>query len=198
MERDCMRVDVMVDLETLGTNIDSTIIQISAIAFNIESKRQYGLFDERVDIKGVSDLKIDGETLLWWLNENPSLLKKLLSDEGFPPEELLIKFHNWIAYLYYIFEASGKKVEIYLWGNGILFDNKMIEYQMKKIGLDYPIFYRNDRDLRTIVDLTAKKLNVSTSELKDSIEFSGEEHNAIDDVEYQIKLLMFCYATLLK
>lgn len=73
---------------------------------------------------------------------------------------------------------------------------------LKKIGQQYTVSFRNDRDVRTIVDLASSKLKINESELKDKINNDLKhllliEHNAIDDVRYQIELVYRCYKILM-
>lgn len=187
-----MRIDVMVDIETLGTNSDSTIIQISAIAFDILTGENLRIFNKIADIAKNSYLNVTGSTLKWWLNTNKELLTELVNSGEGSSEDLLYSFHEWLKGL------SDDTKDIYLWGNGILFDNKMIQTQFEDECLDYPIFYKNDRDVRTIVDLAGAKLGITEQELKDKLkDESLVEHNAFDDVKYQIKLVSECYKTLI-
>ncbi|GAA0347901.1 hypothetical protein GCM10008931_43990 [Oceanobacillus oncorhynchi subsp. oncorhynchi] len=189
-----MRTDIMVDIETLGRQSDSTIIQISAIAFDISTGKHISKFNEVADIsKNENPLVTDGSTIKWWLKTNHDLLKELLLLRGNKSSEDIIRdFHKWIKHF---FHDTSKNV--YLWGNGILFDNKMIQHQMEKLGLEYPIFYRNDRDVRTIVDLTAAKLGSEEEELKEGFnDDSLVAHDAFDDVKYQINLVTGCYREL--
>lgn len=84
-------------------------------------------------------------------------------------------------------------------GDGILFDNKMIQHQLELIGKEYPISYKNDRDVRTIVDLAGKKLGLTEKELKAKFkDDSLVAHNALDDVKFQINLVVECYKVLTK
>lgn len=185
-----MRVDVMVDIETLGKSSDSTIIQIAAIAFNMQDGSSLSAFNQIVDIEKEIAMNTDGSTIKWWLNTNMELLRQLLNKGEYSSEDVLTNFHEWLTGL-------GNTEDIYLWGNGILFDNKMIQQQMIDLGLDYPIFYKNDRDVRTIVDLAGKKLGISERDLKG--QYNNEsyvEHDAIDDVKYQIDLVVGCYKAL--
>lgn len=183
-----MRIDIMTDIETLGHRTDSTIIQIAAIAFNIETGNYFSEFNQIVDVTKNEELKVTGSTLKWWLNTNKELLSELINKGDVSSYDLINNFHQWMS------ELNG---ELYLWGNGILFDNKMIQYQMETLGLEYPINYKNDRDLRTIIDLTSNKLNISEKELKDR--FNDEclvKHDAFHDVRYQIHVLSWCYRNL--
>lgn len=197
------RIDIMVDIETLGTSPDSTVIQIASMAFDIQTGEVKDKFNMIADIeKNELPISATGGTIKWWLNTNADLFKKLLNEGNASSEEVIKYFYNWINKLRQK-EMNEKKDltllgDLYLWGNGILFDNKIIQHQMKMVGLDYPIFYRNDRDVRTIVDLAGAKSGLSEKELK--AKFNDESlvaHNAFDDVIYQIGLVSGCYNMLI-
>lgn len=189
-----MRVDIMTDIETLGTDADSTIIQISAIAFDILTGEHLSIFNQIADIsKNEKDIKVTGRTIQWWLNTNKELFAELINGGEYSSETILGNFKEWIEA-----QTSNTK-DVYLWGNGILFDNKMIQHQLESNGYGYPIFYKNDRDVRTIVDLAGKKLGITEQELKDKYKNESlVEHNALDDVKYQINLVVGCYNELIK
>ena len=142
------RIDIMTDIETLGTQEDVAIIQLSAIAFDINSGEIIDTFDEYVDIENMKALIIDGSTLKWWLkDEKRDVLSDILKKGNKKLKRTLFEFEKWIKNL----ECDNK--EKYLWGNGILFDNRIIKESMHKYDITYPIFYRNDRDVRTIAEL---------------------------------------------
>lgn len=186
-----MRIDIMTDIETLGTNSDSTIFQISAIAFDINTGKHISNFNQVADITENKNMNVTGGTLVWWLNTNRELLTDLLNKGEGSSNQLLINFNQWLLEL----SLEG---ELHLWGNGILFDNKMIQHQLESIGLKYPIHYKNDRDVRTIVDLTCSKLGISEKELKEK--FNDDtliKHDAFDDVKYQINVVSWCYNQLI-
>ena len=190
-----MRIDIMTDIETLGTHSDSQIIQIAACAFNIETGEIISQFNECVDICNGEHIKVTGNTLSWWLKTNSELLSEIIkvgNETSKSLKQVLTDFDNFI-YQWDLVENN----EIYLWGNGILFDNKMIQAQMESVGLKYPIFYRNDRDMRTIVDLACKKMGISEKELREGFnDDSLVAHNAFDDVKYQINIVTKCYRIL--
>lgn len=73
----------------------------------------------------------------------------------------------------------------------------MIQYQL---GEDlYPIEYKNDRDLRTLVDLACTKLGITEKELKNKYyDQSLEPHDAFNDVVNQVNLAVNCYKELTK
>lgn len=197
-----MRQDIMVDLETLGTDIDSTIIQISAVCFNIENGEVRSVFNECVDIsKNASyELKITGDTIKWWLTNNHNTLEKILNEGEDSSTNVLRNFSNWLS-------AMGNPYsEVHLWGNGILFDNAMIKHHMETNVIKYPIHYRNDRDLRTVVDMTMDKTGMSMDNLKAHCKMKATDggyvdkvgaHYALDDCMNQINLLVECRKILL-
>ena len=189
------RIDIMVDLETLGRTGEYTVFQIGAVAFDIETGEIKDAFDKKVDITQEKDLKVDGKTLMWWLETDKELLFKLLSnDDDITSHELFVMFNWWIRTV-----LQKNYDEVYLWGNGILFDNKIIKEKMDFYNIEYPIFYRNDRDLRTIIDLVATKLGITEKEIKEK--FNDEfltKHNGLDDCKHQVKLLVYCWSLLTK
>lgn len=182
----------MVDLETLGTHVDSTIIQISAIAFDINTGAHRYVFNKIADISKNEDyeMNVDGSTLKWWLTTNKELLARSIEKGEMSSSELVEDFGRWLS----VVKSMG---DLYLWGNGILFDNKMIQYQL---GEDlYPIEYKNDRDLRTLVDLACTKLGITEKELKNKYyDPSLEPHDAFNDVVNQVNLAVNCYKELTK
>lgn len=188
-----MKIHVMTDIETLGTKSNSTIIQIAAIAFDMETGKHLKTFNQIADIsKNERPLEVSGGTLQWWMKTNKDLFAELLMSGSDSSEEVLRNFHSWLT------ELSEDSRNLYLWGNGILFDNKMIQHQLTEIGLQYPIFYRNDRDVRTILDLASTKLGISEFELRDRLkDESLVLHNALDDVVQQINLVVNCHKILM-
>lgn len=185
-----MRMDIMVDIETLGNKTDSTIFQIAAVAFDIRTGNHINSFQHIADISKNVKLNVTGDTLKWWLKTDAELLRNLLYKGEGSSEELLNLFAVWLSKL-----VEGNQV--YFWGNGILFDNKMIQAQLESIGLEYPIFYRNDRDVRTIVELASHKTGLTERELREKHYDKSVAHNAVNDVANQIKLVCSCYKELI-
>lgn len=196
-----MRIDIMVDIETLGNKADSTIFQVAAVAFNMETGGIYFEFNKIADIGVNKTNTITGDTLKWWLATDKELFHRLLHEGDGSSDDLLCAFRRWVDSLHLLSE-DGNIVrgghDLYLWGNGILFDNNLLKTQLEAIGEHYPIPFRNDRDVRTIVDLAARKLGITEKELKVRFEDpSLVAHDAYDDVRYQIALVRGCYRELI-
>lgn len=189
-----MRVDIMTDIETLGKGNNTTVFQIAACMFDIATGDIIDTFNQTIDIAKDKNIPIDGDTLLWWLNTDKELLTELLNNGTVSQKELFINFRKWIMQ----FSMSIK--DVFLWGNGILFDNKLIQSKMTQYEIEYPIFYRNDRDMRTIIELAALKTGVKTEkefrELHKNIIY--KEHDGFNDVKAQIEILSKAWNILIK
>lgn len=184
-----MRRDIMVDLETLGVTTDSTVFQISAAMFDIRTGEIFDTFDMCCDIEKMPVVAA-GSTIKWWLNTNKELLTRLLMSGECSEQEMFQKFHEWMG--------EGDK-ETFFWGNGILFDNNFVRDKFTKFGMSYPIYYRNDRDVRTILELATMKTGLSEADFrKKYVPENGEAHNAMSDVLYQVKMVHECYKAIME
>lgn len=188
------RIDVMVDLETLGTGIDAVVFQIAAAGFDIETGKTLSEFNEFADISKLEkeDGTIDGGTLKWWLSTNKELFSVLINQgDAITARGIFEEFHKWLLKLQNDYER------VYLWGNGILFDNAIIRHKLENYGLGYPIFFRNDRDVRTIFELAQINTGETAQEMYDRI-YNKElvAHDALNDVINQITLVTECYKIL--
>jgi len=76
-----MRIDIMTDLETLGVQKDSTIFQISAATFDIETGIVIDTINLGIDISK-QPIKADGSTIKWWLETDKELFEKLINRVG--------------------------------------------------------------------------------------------------------------------
>lgn len=190
------RVDVMVDIETLGNKTNSTIFQIGAIAFDIRTGKPIDKFNRIADIEeNEQQLQVSASTLKWWLKTNKELFEELLNSGGGSSEDIVLEFHRWLVGIQNYYGVGN----VYLWGNGILFDNKMLQFHMENLGVHYPIHFRNDRDVRTLLELTSFKTGLSERDIKDAVK--DEElvaHNAYDDVVKQINIAHKCYKVLVE
>lgn len=192
------RIDVMVDIETLGKGSCPPVLQIAARCFNPRTGESYkASFDETADISSLMS-KIEPDTLKWWLDTNPTLFAKLVKRGTVSERQIVIDFLKWLASL-------GPTEDIRLWGNGVLFDNRIIKEKCDQFSFGYPVFYRNDRDVRTIVELAAMKMNMTTEAFtklqKDLFsstltETAGEYHDAMTDVNFQIQMVCYAFAEL--
>lgn len=171
------RIDIVVDLETLGLGDNAPIIQIAAVVFNIWTGDIIEEFN--VHVKLPDDFRIQTNTLKWWLSTDPSLLKSILDQGEFDLSQTLVSFQ----YLIY------KYGEVYLWGNGSNFDNRILKHQMESEGITYPIEYYNDRDMRTLMDVVEPGMKNSDFAKKYGIKLPETKHDALSDCRYEAELI---------
>lgn len=177
------RIDIMVDLETLGLKQGATIFQIAAAAFDIRTGEIVHTFDKVASIYCTNDLKIEGGTLEFWLNENRELFFKLQERANGCPNQLVGDFWRWLTTF-----TDREDTDVYLWGNGILNDNAWLQHAFEENGLDYPIFFRNNRDTRTLREVTELKALTIGKEF--TYEKVGTLHDAMDDVRSQVNMVV--------
>ena len=207
------RIDIMVDIETLGVSLNSPIFQISAACFDIDTgeilegyREETGynkvIFDAYADLSKEKNLNINGGTLTWWIDKYPDMLRDILTrardtkdcSRMYSRKSLIKAFSVFLQDIPKIFEVEEK--DIYLWGNGVNFDNMMLKTQIEALKDDryiYPIKYYNDMDYRTVMKLAASLLNMDIKEFNTKlleeyklINKDFNPHNAMDDVLLQI------------
>ena len=131
------RIDVMIDIETLGTNECPPVFQLVAKAFDLKTGEIISIFQDCCDVS-TSTSPIDEATVVWWTKTNFRLFVKLLADgvnSGNTEEQMIKNFINW-------FESLDKdNKNVFLWGNGVNFDNRIIAAKCMQYGLFYPVFY---------------------------------------------------------
>ena len=183
------RIDIMVDLETLGKSAETPLIQFSAIAFDITNGRVLDRFDNKIRLDG--HILVDADTLKWWLKTNVELLNQIIAEGVFTEQETLENFKTFVEYQ--TFTESLKLKNVYLWGNGILFDNTIIKGKMLKYDMVYPIFYRNDRDVRTFAEAACLITGDTYENMREEAHKNFLEHDALQDCLAQIELICRAY-----
>lgn len=184
------RLDLMLDIETLGTENDTTLIQLACVAFDIRTGNIISEFNEFIDIGQTKELKVTGSTIKWWLKTDANLFKSLIEKGNLPEREVFEKFHNWM-------KGLQETYSLYAWGNGLLFDLAIIKTKLIQYGFSYPISFKTERDVRTIVDLYCAKKGISEKQFKD-IHKSTDliAHNGLDDCKFQIRFVVEAYKDL--
>lgn len=188
---------VMVDIETLDNVSFSAITKIAAVRFNIKTGEVLDKFEVTVDLQSCIDLNmsINADTLLWWLETNADLLRDILNDQKkVKLGEALHMFRMWLD--------SNKPSNLYIWGNSNRFDLGILHNAYTKCdqGNKLPWLFRNERDVRTLIDLpnilngllTDKDVTTLNPNIKQAvIELnSGQKHNPIDDCLVQISYVV--------
>lgn len=128
----------MVDLETLATTPDATILTIGAIKFDPVSE----YIDDDVFYTRVispQGRRVDPSTVDWWNSQSPSAQEEVFkATPACAIEQMLTDFIEWL---------DGKPV---MWCQGLTFDVPILEDCFRQFNLKCPWDFWDTRDTRTI------------------------------------------------
>ena len=162
-------MDLMIDIETLGTSIGSVILTIGAVRFDRGSDVEYESFYKKISVDSCKrmGMSVDQSTVDWWEKQSEVVRNEAFYSE--PREEL----KSVLVELSLFIKRTGVT---FIWAQGPTFDVCMLEDAYKRCGLLPPWKFWNVRDTRTVYDLFKIKL-----------ESDAEAHNALADCKRQIK-----------
>lgn len=140
-------MDVMLDIETLSTRNNASILAIAAIKFN--SKTSHKNFDDmekffaKVEIESCKslDLHIDEKTVKWWEEQDKEIYNEMFGGVREDLKVILEKFKKWYG--------NSEKI----WSHGATFDIPILAEAYSRFGMETPWKFWNARDTRTLFDL---------------------------------------------
>lgn len=145
-------MDIMLDLETLGTKPGSVVLSIGATTFNDKHGLTGEHFHVHLSLAAQVDagLTIDPGTVLWWLGQETNAQKAIAMGQlaAQSPEAALASFSCWYS------QQGGDA----LWGNGSDFDLPLLAAVYHAFGMTPPWKYNAGRCCRTVMALTGKKM----------------------------------------
>jgi hypothetical protein len=169
-----MNYDMMIDLETLGTSVNSVVLTIGAIKFErnkpilpLSDIPEYLKFYKRIDIPSCEaiGLQKDKNTLEWWKKQSREVYNEAFSEvDRKPIKNVLLELNSWF----------GTDVN-YVWSQGTDFDIGILRNIYEKLKMETPWKFYNVRDSRTVIDLANIKRFQST-----------DLHNSLSDSWRQI------------
>lgn len=184
-------VHVMVDLETMGKKSDAPIVSIGAVIFDPETGFLGETFYKVVSLESAVSwgAEIDPSTVIWWMKQSSEARSEIANDNAIQLDDALLQFSE------FVFEnIPGGCETAQIWGNSATFDNTVLRSSFERACLDCPWDYRNDRDVRTMVEL-GKAIGFDA---KSSIPFEGERHNALADAQHQARYVSAIWQRLIK
>lgn len=168
--------DVMVDIETTGTNPQyGNIIQIAAVQFNFQTGAIGPSFDRCLAF-APNRFWSEG-TRKWWLGQKQEILSGII-DRMEDPAEVMNAYQQFIL-------NSGNRLRF--WSRGA-FDWAFIASYCEQYNLEMPHNFWEARDLRTFLaglQGTAHEPNMKW--VGNTVK--GDAHNALFDVVVQLKQL---------
>ncbi len=179
-------IDVMMDIETLGTDPGAPILQIAAKTFKRNTAHEDWMalhVDIKVDMQSCLDLgltKITADTLQFWFNQDRDTAQSVL----FGGDRVLIR-HAIIELNAWAQQLDG---QVCWWAKGPDFDNVLVEAAAGLAGMVVPWKYNSKRCVRTLQDIS----DCPDSRLKQLSWFREPDHDALADCEQQIDIVRHC------
>jgi len=165
-----MSQQVMVDLETLGTDPGAAIVAIGAVRFDVDGGlgTEFGVSVSVEDCQS-EGLHIDAGTLEWWLGQSADARAQL--EGGCSLDRALRDLDSFVR------ETNPDAV----WANSPAFDCEILRAAHDAVGRDCPWAYYQERDYRTLRE---------TLDCWPDREQSGTAHDAVADARYQAECLV--------
>lgn len=188
------RLDVMLDIESLSTEPNGVLIQISAIPFQIEGDSPFAsgqTWNEFISPKSCIEagLEVNADTMKWWFKQEDHIQHRVLGkaiSEGGKLTFVLDTFSNWLKSL----EEKAEKV--FIWGYPATSDMAWLQNAYKAAKLPYPVAYNRTRCLGTLADLYWERTGLKLSEQSKT----QINHDALQDCKAQIEMVQIAYKTL--
>lgn len=138
---------ISIDLEALGTNVDSQITQIGACIFEHRTGKIRATFTRTIQLPADKHINATPATLKFWFQqvaENPAMVDIALPFDG-------VDLCGALQDLFVFYrDATTHYGRLCVWANGTKFDIGMLEYQMKQHNVAIPWMHNADRCMRTL------------------------------------------------
>ena len=177
-----MAIHATIDLETLDTCPQATVLSLGAVKFNpFNDSEPYDelYFKISVDDQDRLSRSTSDNTIEWWSKQDPKIMEEAF-DQSNPNEVMSVE------------QALGSinrfvvGVDV-LWGQGYGFDFTIIEDMYRSIGKPIPYNFWQVRDSRTL-------FSVCKEDPRKKIQ--NNLHNALADAYYQSKAIQLAYKEL--
>jgi hypothetical protein len=175
--------DLMIDIETLGTQVNSVITQIGAVYFDRNSAELGKEISLNIQVQDCLNhgLQIDGGALRFWFEQTKCYESRELPSWFKEPIPLSLALEN--LRRFYDKEAL-------VWAHAT-FDFPIIANAYQVLGQGFCFPYRKLRDIRTLTDLAGVKKDTKKHE-------DQKSHDALEDCKYQVQYCCECFKILKK
>lgn len=166
-------LDVMIDLETMGTQPDAAIVAIAAVEFDPAAQAIGRQLYTPVQLASsvAAGGTMDPATVLWWLQQAQPARAELCRADAQPLAPALQQLAAWLHW-------PGADRGVRVWGNGAAFDNVLLRGAYQRLQLQVPWAWHNDRCFRTL----RKALPHVAPPARE-----GTTHHALDDALHQAR-----------
>ena len=171
-------IHAMIDLETLSTNPNATILTVGGVKFDPHTNmKPYHDMYFRVDVASqtMQGRHVMDDTLDWWAKQSEDVREEALGDKDRIDLDNMIKTIN----------KFSVGVDVF-WCQGPLFDYAILQNLYTQLGHPVPWQYWQIRDSRTLFNLVPREKNEKRVGL----------HNALSDCIFQAKKVQKIYRQL--
>lgn len=171
-----MAIHAMIDLETLDTRPQCTVLSLGAVKFdpfsNAEPHSEL-YFKISIDDQDRLGRTTSDETIAWWAKQDPKIMEEAFDQTGaVTVEEALVQLNKWAVGLDEI------------WAQGYGFDITMLEDMYRSIGKPIPWQFWQVSDARTITKRMPKD---PRKDMQTNL------HNALADAYFQAKSVQIIF-----
>lgn len=186
--------NLMVDIETMGTDHDAAVLTIGACMFDprggadqsIEEKFLVKISMESNEAHG---RKFSAGTLGWWLQQDAEAQKGLFEGEITNLKQALVRFRSW-------FQHETKHRPVNIWANDPDFDIVILRSAFESCGEMWsPGFWMN-RSVRTAGEFAYADRLERKAAMKILRDHVGTHHKADDDAVAQAMFVAHCFEKL--
>lgn len=166
--------DVMVDIETTGTDVGlNAILQIAGVKFNLEKGTVSHDFFDRCLVMAPRRAFDEGCRNNFW-SKHTAVLQSIWG-RGEDPLTVLQAFRDW----------AGPNTRF--WGKPTHFDFSFIQNYYTQYDMQMPFHYRDATDMNSFI--RGRYWPQTPPDFERELEFSGDLHNALHDALHQVKVL---------
>mgnify|MGYP003601437584 CR=1 FL=1 len=183
--------ELMFDMETGGTGADAWIAQFACAVMG-QGKLEMA-FEVTIDYTQPQTGRVmDASTMAWWAHpKRAEAFEQVWKDSNINLASALVAFNDHINTIETVY---GKPVRI--WSKGPSFDMAIMQDAYRKLGISFPISFRNFMCYRTIAAMYPDMRSTSATEHY-GVQELAHPHTAFGDVERQGFHLMYLNDTVL-
>lgn len=183
-----MKTNIMVDIETLGTEPDAVVLSIAAVDFD-NGREFYRKIDPQVQLdrgRSVTAAAIE----FWMAQPEEARAASFGSLNVRSPVDALIGFTDWLHNNYGL-DDNHKLDNVMFWAKPPRFDAVILNSLYDWAYITRPWTHRQWRDVRTAMDIAGLP-----DDWKPKRPIAGVPHHPLYDCHWQIAQVKACYAHL--
>lgn len=185
---------LMVDIETMATTYDASIVTIGACTFDPFAGEEQDIsetFLTRISLTSNEEWgrRIEAGTVEWWLKQSTEAQMGLFDGHVTNLKQGLVTFRQW-------FQHETRNRPSLCWANDPDFDVVILRTAYADCGEMWPLHFSCNRSMRTAGQM-AYPVHAERKKVIDAIrEYVGVHHRADDDAIAQARFVAHCYSKL--